>query len=547
MKLSVSNFLKVKTALIDVSMLALVCGQNEQGKSSIATALGMLLTRNSSNHLTKKQYPAYVEVDAEKSAITLEGGEGVVSFYYPSGEVKEQVGAPRSSALAAGMVRLSRMKPDERRTVLTEALNIRPTKEEYLESAARRELWLADDMQEKLWNIIDSKGFDAAIKMYQEHAVEKKSEWRSVTGEQWGEVKAREYDPVREDVELAWATSRLSEINILLEDLKNVAAIDEAGKKMLREKVALLPDLAEKLKKANDEYQQHDALLQSKKQERATLPASAEEVDGIPCPHCKAHVIVKKEGGKTVIEKADTLKGEQLKEMRLKIAGLDGEISRIEIEVSDKKRALEAIKIQGKAAADAKAELDKMEKSAPKGSIGDADDLKKEKAALEEKIGNKLKKEKAHEINTVITQCAVIQEFLGEKGLRQEILLKRISDLNQRIDKLRTSFGIKEIEINEQFGIVHGGFPVEFNSASAKFKVDCVFQLAAAQMDQSDCAVIDGADIIVGRDRGGLIKMCLSSGIPCLITLAIANPDKIMPLGKLGKTYWIENGITQEK
>ncbi|MEI6283435.1 MAG: ATP-binding protein, partial [Alphaproteobacteria bacterium] len=94
MRCAVSNFRGIHTALIEAAPIALLCGQNGQGKSSIIEALGALLDGNQKPYgLTKDGLERLVHRGEQTGTVSITDDGRGMTVLWPSGDVSTE-GAP---------------------------------------------------------------------------------------------------------------------------------------------------------------------------------------------------------------------------------------------------------------------------------------------------------------------------------------------------------------------------------------------------------------------------------------------------------------------
>jgi hypothetical protein len=74
-----------------------------------------------------------------------------------------------------------------------------------------------------------------------------------------------------------------------------------------------------------------------------------------------------------------------------------------------------------------------------------------------------------------------------------------------------------------------------------------VVQLAIAKLEGAPLVVLDGADILAPPNRWALIKGVIALGMPAVITMTLAAPEKMPPMWKQAgaAAYWMDNGVAR--
>ena len=78
-------------------------------------------------------------------------------------------------------------------------------------------------------------------------------------------------------------------------------------------------------------------------------------------------------------------------------------------------------------------------------------------------------------------------------------------------------------------------------------RTEMILRIALAQLDNSNIILIDRADIFDNKSKSQLFKLLKLSGLRAVVAMTISSKDKAPDLkaGKLGTTYWVENGIAE--
>jgi hypothetical protein len=89
-----------------------------------------------------------------------------------------------------------------------------------------------------------------------------------------------------------------------------------------------------------------------------------------------------------------------------------------------------------------------------------------------------------------------------------------------------------------------GGHGYHALSKSEQWRVDVLLQIEIARRDGSDMVVIDGADILDGPARFGLIKALEHAGLRAVVMMTASAPGKVAnpAAWSWGPIYWIDHG-----
>ena len=223
--ITIKNFRGCEEAEIDLDPIALVCGKNGAGKSSIAQAVAATLIRSPApiQGVTKTAAKAMLRDGTKRGKCTVADDSGTASVNWPGGTVNDEEG-PKASLIAAGIQSLATMKPKDASDFLINILDAMPTKE-HLKAALGS---LNDDMVDAIWNRIEKDGWDKAHARAKERGQQYKGMWEQVTGEKWGSKKGE-----------TWGDD-ISGDEVSLEE---IAALEEKRQTLRDNKIRLSADI----------------------------------------------------------------------------------------------------------------------------------------------------------------------------------------------------------------------------------------------------------------------------------------------------------------
>ena len=190
----VSNFLGITAADVKIDApVALLCGRNGSGKSSIRDAVALALTSDLGRVAMKKEAPALIHDGADAAVCELTDADGSVwgVTIIKGGKITE---TPKGGAQDPTMSyvldaqRFAQLDATERRAFLYGLMGVKTDQGEI----ARRLEDLGCDIG-KVHRVLPllRSGFDAAAKEAKSKATEAKGAWRAVTGETYGSEKAK--------------------------------------------------------------------------------------------------------------------------------------------------------------------------------------------------------------------------------------------------------------------------------------------------------------------------------------------------------------------
>lgn len=550
MKLSIRNYRGVERADIEIAPIALVAARNGGGKTSTIQAMQAAVLRKAVMVPggTISGAGRFVRRGADGGSITLAGSGGSITIGYPKCKVGEDGTGPRIGEIAAGLVRISGLKPADRAAALAPFMpKAKPTKDDL--AAAMRDAGYSAESVEKTWASIEARGWDALHKDAAEHGTRLKGKWESVSNEDWGSEKAKTWRPAGwSDAIAASAPEDLAKAVALADDalLKalSAGAVGEHEAAGLREKVLAAEhvDLT-----AREEAVTEAALaLENAQAARRGLPAVTDNAQ--PCPHCGNAVLVDQPyKGAPVLKVAavEAVDAATLKARRLAIADADGTVERLKGELTDAETALSQAR---RIIADGEAAAAKLETQAGAGTQNLVDEARAALAAANEAVRiRKAGDEAAGYFSTWVKNAALVAA-VGPDGLRKAAMARALGDLNAALKACSEPAGWGTVRIDEALDLWLGAEAFADLSESLQFRVDVTVQVALAAIEQAECVLIDRADMLDSRGRNGLFNMLVAAGLPALVAMT-ANKAALVPdLGGMGigRTYWIENGVAEE-
>lgn len=191
-RIQIDNILGVQSVDVHVtSAITLFAGQNHSGKSSIAEAVRLAITKDPIRDVTvKKNYDALVHDGAKAGGAQIMAGDDVFAFNMPKGDF---TGPEVSESMRVSLFgqRFASMDDKERRTFLFDLTGCKPT------SAAVRDRLLdkgCNDVKVDAVLPLLRTGFPAVCEHAKGKATEAKGAWRKLTGETYGSLKGEAWE-----------------------------------------------------------------------------------------------------------------------------------------------------------------------------------------------------------------------------------------------------------------------------------------------------------------------------------------------------------------
>ena len=550
MKLSIRNYRGVERADIEIAPIALVAARNGGGKTSTIQAMQAAALRKAVMVPggTISGAGRFVRRGADGGSITLAGSRGSITIGYPKCKVGEDGTGPRIGEIAAGLVRISGLKPADRAAALAPFMpKAKPTKDDL--AAAMRDAGYSAESVEKTWASIEARGWDALHKDAAEHGTKLKGKWEATTGETWGSEKAKTWRPAGwSDAIAASAPEDLAKAAALADDalLKalSAGAVGEHEAAALREKVLAAEHVD--LTAREEAVTEAASALENAQAARRGLPAVADNAQ--PCPHCGRSVLVDPPyKGAPVLKVAaiEAVDAATLKARRLAIADADGTVERLKGEMTDAETALSQAR---RIIADGEAAAAKLETQAGAGTQNLVDEARAALAAANEAVRIRKAGDEAAGYFAAWVKNAALVAAVGPDGLRKAAMARALGDLNTALKACSEPAGWGTVRIDEALDLWLGAEAFADLSESLQFRVDVTVQVALAAIEQAEFVLIDRADMLDARGRNGLFGMLVEVGVPALVAMTANKPELVPNLGamEIGRTYFLDAGVAHE-
>ncbi len=326
MQVKIANFRGIKSVEFLLDQLTLIAGENWMGKSSIAQAFGAALTGNVSpfDGITKSKADLIVRNGEKQGMITVENNGSSMTMNWPESEFKS-TGPDVLNALsiAVGFDSVMDMKQKDRQDYFSDLLKNTPTYEALIERIKDAELPESELI--RLWDTVDSLGWEAAFNNAREAGTKMKGAWEHVTKEKYGIRKADKWLPAEWEPDLLNIKREKLEVELkATQEWSDAAMKDAVISENEIERLTVLAGNVESLKKKSEHaFKQtikHNGDLQTLKDEAAKFQVLHEEAT--PCPNCEHPLRV--EYGKII--KAETLSNNEIAEADKKLNKLNKEI-----------------------------------------------------------------------------------------------------------------------------------------------------------------------------------------------------------------------------
>jgi hypothetical protein len=550
--IKVSNYRPVKSADLSFDKIALIAADNEGGKTSLTQAVRALTTARviPIDGLTKAHSGRLVHSGTAVAELSIETPEGSASVTYPESVKKITGKSLEISAFASGEKSILDTEIKLRSNIVCDMLKSSPTKDQLISELAKYGI-LDSELIESIWKTVQAQGWDSAMANASEKGAKNKGAWQEITGENYGSKKAAEWMPKEWTPDLEPASHQeldetLKQEREWLEVAISSQAVDSAKIAELKKSVATLPALKSELDKV---MQETANIYQAREDLRVILRGlpSPEQPLTQKCPHCSGELTVD-EHGKLAIHVSITK--EEIANRVKSIAQTNESITSASQQLTLKEQETAKVRASILVAQAAEKELAKIqgEKKSDDKMAASVEDCRNRVALAESRLSAFDRNARAKNLSTQISVGQKLIDVLSPAGLRLTNLKNKLSSFNSMMKQLCDIAAWAHVEIKDDMSITYRGTPYMLISGAAQFKTRCVLQVASAKMDGSQLVLIDAADILTSnQSRTGLIKIIAAAGISGIITMAFADKAKVPRLGKIGgKSYWIENGVTEE-
>ena len=537
MRILVENFRRLHRAIIEPSPLALVCGLNEAGKSSLQQAVAAALSGagNVTPGVTKAGAACLVHDGEKAGRVVISDDEAEVSVSFPSCQVKTSGPFRFASECALGIEKPLRMKPANLAGWMNAFLGTAPDEEEFT-----REMEAAGFSAKAIasaWAEVNELGWDAAKVAAEKRRAELAGEWKGVTGQNFGSKAAASWSPegfdeTRTQEELAEAANAA---RVGRDRAVAARAVQDADKAGLEAQVASLPELRRRAKAlretANKTNEAYDAII------REGLPLAPQQ---LCCPECNA-----------------------------KLNLIDGELRKRSLDFDEAKRQ-HAAHMERREKAQAENNKALAAARDAETAVTQAESAEKRLADLEAKAGEfagvdtdvdaataRCQKAeaalaaagKAREAKALYQRWEAnnnLAGLLAPDGIRRRVLVKKLDPLHAELAALAAVAGWKPVTFTADLNVEVGGRPYHLMSEGAQWRADTLLQLVIAARRKDPLVLLDRADVVHRSAQNELFKLLQHTGQRVLVCMTYVSADKVPDLAAagLGKSYWLEDGLS---
>lgn len=587
----ITNFLGARAVHLDITTpVALLCGANGAGKSSVRDGVALALTADLGRVALKKEAPELITDDAEAAIVSLTTADGddYSVAIKRNGKISDsQAGRKADPAMVYALdgQRFARLEPNDRRTFLMGLMQVKT------DGAAVRARMIAKGCDaEKVERIAPMlrAGFDAAHKDAAAKASETRALWKATTGENYGSEKAKTWQagvPAWNAEHLPKLQTELKHADAALEQWqREIGRLDAVRKQraQLQAKLPALQEHAARVERIRTKLATDEATLADVEQRLKVAQAAAGAGPRVGLVHelatqlalmldhgdrvgwfdnrgdrvvrddaAAALAIYDREHGKVGATTGDPEAAARLPALRnahvtatsavandrrdLEAAiGAGAEVASIEAQLK------EPFDSAALAEAEAQAEKIRVQRAEVQRQADTQAAIKREVEQADKRTADALR----HHID--VQQWEAIADALAPNGIPGEILGEALGPINDRLRQSAADTGWPVVQIGADMGITAGGRSVRLLSESERWRVDAVLAEAIAHLSGTGILVLDRGDVLDLPGRGellGWLDMLADTGE--IHTALVFMTLKAAPAGlpPTIQAHWIAGGV----
>ena len=563
MKVEINNMMGVASADVPLEpgTIQAVLGSNMSGKTSLAYALGAILSRNINPlDLAATKTQDYLRDGAETGSVVLaHEGEELVRWELKGGELIVAAAAKKMActAAAAGLVNFTELK-GEHSIAMWENLFLPSTA--VLLKRAERELkdHLDKDELAGVMETIKTRGWESVDAIYKDRARRAKTAWKQITGRNYGVRVAADWHPdgwlaAYDGLTVEDCTERLRSTQDALTGLHVARAITQAeidAARKAQDRIDALNTTLEGLQKktaaAHAEFEEANKNAQAKRSRGSELKAELTELrkkkpvvtgDPLKCPCCDADILLTGTGElvardrdaeeRALVEwqqKENKLKKECENQLALFHAAqkpaIEAEETRNQARSAESNTHHEISLLRDAAQlADATATEERTDEINAKNR--EIEDLRKQRDLVDKRLTAKGHHESVQAYELIV-------KILGPKGIRAKAMETSMENLDQFLGLIAKRAGWPRVAVDRNYNISIGKrASLRMCSESERWRGQATLQIAIARMKRDPVIALDRADIldpkgredlaalaklVVGREDPPCIVVCSTSG-----------------------------------
>lgn len=571
------------------TQIALFCGSNGAGKSSIQEAVRMAICKDDVRGVTtKKEYGklVYGESKAGGAVVTInDDADQTFAFNLPKGDfIGPEITEPMRVALYGQ--RFAQMTADERRTFLFDLTKLKP-KADTVKARMLSEKW--DCEEEKVDAVLPllRTGFPSVCTHAKSKATESKGAWRQVTGGTYGPVAAPKWEaPVPELPEgdaaqmaetVAGLDRNIGKLNESLGAIKTAAraAQETAAKRaMLKDSAGKVDSLVEQLEHAKVELAKYEPTVVALRERAAgktrvgLVHDMARALAGMIHKATKqnwndnypeqlqsafdAMEAYEKEHGKLENAAAvDTEAQTALPEHERGLQVMQNRVKNLQRDLDSAKQAQGQYDALAPAedVGDASAEIQEVEAMLAQAKT-DRQRIENERlnieAATRARTEAKAKTALALAHHNDVEAWTKVADALAPDGIPAEMLLAALAPVNAALVQAATDTEWMRVEIGADMAITAAGRPYQLLSESEQWRTDAMIAEVVAEISGLRILMLDRIDVLDLPGRQQLLEWIDSLAFNDVIDTALLfGTLKALPTGLADtiSAYWVAGGM----
>ena len=560
--ITITNVLGIASAEICTSRPAiLLAGKNGAGKSSILEAVRQALTGKPARVELKKDLHHLLNGDAKKGLASVEFSDGRrATVTLPDGTITQEGVFSEYLALCASPETFAQLDEKQRRSTMFGLMGVKITPATVKDRLLAR--GLSAERVDRVAPLL-SAGFDAAAKEAAGNAKDARAVWKSITGEQYGSVKAASWRSAAEPPTVTPEMISAAQDRLAQAERDAEAAAVHLGEITARQKIVETDaHRIEALKKQIGDRERLQAKLQHDEAELARVSALLAEAEAKAegglveahheCPDCGALLQLK----------AGRLIPYTLPEKTPDREAL-AELPTLRQAKALMQSAVDNTRQQIKRSEGAEAEIESLrlaiDKAPQADAVGTAEralaSARTARSEADRELGRLMQAVRAAEAAAQATQKAeaahqdamawdAIAEALAPAGIPAEFLSDALAPFNALLEGEAVSSEWRPVGISDDMEIFYGGTPYRLCSESERWRADAMIGAAIARQSKVNFLMLDRLDVldVAGRSQAlqwiadlgwtgvGVVAASTLKGLPSGL------PPEIEPV-------WIEDGV----
>lgn len=543
MKLTIQNILHHEALTLDFEKGGnLITGINASGKTSIATAIIALASHDRNPlHLGLSAMRDYIRAGGGDGSATLDD-DGEVVIWRPTSGIEVAVESiPISNPHSLGTIDFTASVSAKLRAEQWEKLFLPDSADDLLSKKWPH----SQERLEEVVTLINERGWDGAASVFEIKRRESKSQWKKITGEDYGVTKAVAWVPQlwRDELHQASLESLGKKRSELQEKLNNInveQAVNFEREVNIDEKVEENERVKAKLSSANDNLARQEGALaeqkgfqQSKNNEIVSLSEKIKQnkilINARPpmnCPSCSAGIKFESVGGENKLVSWTPPSREEISNALGSNSTLESRVKELNEAVISINSAVDALTQQcqtnyaltqslGGESNVLTREIDafntrQQAKKSQEGNFVSSDEyirVQRDYEQANQDIAAYEQQVAANRAHANVVEHDAVCQLLGVNGVRAQEIRGGMDKVRVLLSELTAMSGWKPITITADFAILCGGFSLATCADSEKMKAKFLLQIICAKLTGAKCVVLDAADKLRDGSWDGLVNI----------------------------------------